>query len=356
MKVGTRIAVLAEPDDDLSTLSIPEEAPASATSKASSATTSSPQESTQSSVGKAKSSESQAEAPPSSKGLDTRSATTNPESSSSKSSSGISTTQKHPLTPSVAYLLHQKQVPTTEAAKIPASGPGGRLLKGDILAYFGTIAKSYPSEQSARLEKMEHLDLRNIRIVPPEQALTPPPSKAAPPQLDAEMDTKIEVSVSFKAVKEVQERMSNALGIDIPLETFVTRAIEISNMDLPRSKIAQPSADELFNQVLGLDNTSSKLSNGHFTPQIVALPLMSSSAILKASASQSDIIDILTGKTPSARRTPRTSIPKSLTGSSAASGVNVFSLSAPKGEEQRAKVFLERVKTVLQVDPGRLVL
>ena len=36
--------------------------------------------------------------------------------------------------------------------------------------------------------------------------------------------------------------------------------------------------------------------------------------------------------------------------------MNVFSISVAKGEEKRARVFLERVKTILQVEPGRLVL
>lgn len=36
--------------------------------------------------------------------------------------------------------------------------------------------------------------------------------------------------------------------------------------------------------------------------------------------------------------------------------MNVFSVTVPMGEERRARTFLERVKTVLQVEPGRLVL
>jgi hypothetical protein len=36
--------------------------------------------------------------------------------------------------------------------------------------------------------------------------------------------------------------------------------------------------------------------------------------------------------------------------------VNVFSVTVPKGEEGRARVFLDRVKLVLEEEPGRLVL
>ncbi len=70
-----------------------------------------------------------------------------------------------------------------------------------------------------------------------------------------------------------------------------------------------------------------------------------------------DIIDILSGRrlvAPSRQvRVPPQGIMGSY-GSGEAS--NVFSVSAAKGEEKRARVFLERVKTILQVEPGRLVL
>jgi hypothetical protein len=39
-----------------------------------------------------------------------------------------------------------------------------------------------------------------------------------------------------------------------------------------------------------------------------------------------------------------------------AATTNIFSVSVPKGDEKRAKVFLERVKIVLEAEPGRLVL
>ena len=35
--------------------------------------------------------------------------------------------------------------------------------------------------------------------------------------------------------------------------------------------------------------------------------------------------------------------------------MNVFSVSVPKGDEKRAQIFLARVKSVLEAEPGRLV-
>ena len=351
-----RIAVLAEPEDDLSTLSIPEDTSPSDTRPVRSPTPLPPQEENKSGSGRVKSSESQAEAPPSSRPADTSSHIREDQSSPREPPPANAKRHSYPLYPSVAQLLHEKGIPAAEADKISASGPQGRLLKGDVLAYLGTISSSYLSEESARISRLEHLDLSNVKIATPPKATPPPPPSPASLHTEVEVDTEIAVSVSFKAVKEVQERIRNVLGIDIPLENFVARAIEISNMDLPRSKSFQPTADELFNQVLGLDRTRPQVFRGSYTPQIIALPSVELS-VRKKPDKKSDIIDMLSGKhTSSSRRTLSTPQSTSLTGSTAGSAINVFSVSAPKGEERRAKVFLERVKTVLQVDPGRLVL
>ena len=354
--MGVRIAVLAELGDDLSTLSIPEDtSPSAPEPRRSSSAPTSPHEQTKSGIDPVKSSESQAEAPPSSKSVDASSQTPEPQSSPREHSSASAKKQSYPLYPSVAQILHEKGISAIEADKILASGPKGRLLKGDVLAYLGTISSSYPSEESARISRLEHLDLSSIKISTPPKVAPPPTSALASFAIEPEADTEIAVSVSFNAVKEVQERIHNVLGIDIPIENFVARAIDVSNMDLPRSKSSQPTADELFNQVLGLDRASLGVSQGSFSPQIVALPSIEL-PVRKSSTKKPDMIDMLTGRYSSGTKR-RFGAPQSasLTGSTAGSVVNVFSVSASKGEEKRARVFLERVKTVLQVDPGRLV-
>lgn len=70
-----------------------------------------------------------------------------------------------------------------------------------------------------------------------------------------------------------------------------------------------------------------------------------------------DIIDILTGRRSIAPSRQVRVPPQGLMASSGSGEAsNVFSVSVAKGEEKRARVFLERVKTILQVEPGRLVL
>ena len=344
--------MIAEPDDDLSSLSLPAEDSTSAPS---------PQEDTESGVNRSKSSESRAEAPPSSKSADTppvtpSSSVSDRDTAPKRSSSGKSSKQAYPLYPSVSQLLHEHNVPASEADKIPASGPKGRLLKGDVLAYVGSIKSSYSSEQSARISKLGYLDLSNVKIAPPKQMPSSSSSSAAavPSTPVPEPDTQIAVSISLEAVLEVQKRIQSTIGVTLPLSTFITRATEVANEDLPRSKYSKASADELFDQVLGLDKIGVKVSRGSFTPQIAALPSVPMRVGARPASKRSDIIDILTGTKSAA---PVRSTPGVLAGSgSALSSTNLFSVSVPKGDERRARVFLERVKTILQVEPGSLVL
>ncbi|KAL8659288.1 MAG: hypothetical protein Q9226_000503 [Calogaya cf. arnoldii] len=343
VKVGNRIAVIAEPDDDLSALELPAEDTTSAPS---------PQEDLKSGVDPSQSSESQAEAPPSSKGADT------PQSSTS--SSGTPRKQTYPLYPSIAALLHEKGIPTSEADHIPASGPKGRLLKGDVLAYLGRISQSYPSEQSARITKLSYLDLSNVQVAAPKEARSQPSAPAQAktseiPEPEPEPDIEIALPISMKSVLEVQKRIQDTLGVTMPLSTFIARATEIANDGLPRPANYKPSNDELFNQVLGLDKVTSKTSRGKFIAQVIALPNATVSRAPSGPLKKHDIIDILTGNPPRAAKSiigPQSA--GILAGSSPAT--NVFSVSAAKGEEKRARVFLERVKTILQVEPGRLVI
>ena len=327
IQVGTRIGVLAESGDDLSTLEIPAED--------STAKPSPKQEGSKP--------EPQAEAPKSS------------DSSSStapiKKPSGPVKKQTYPLLPSVEHLMHENGLDASAIDKMTPSGPNNRLLKGDVLAYLGSIAAGYPAELSGRIEKLSHLDLSNIKLAPP----TPKPAaKATPIPETIAQDVDVAVSISMKAVLEVQKRIQSSLGVFMPLSTFIARATDVANDDLPRSKNYKPTADELFNQVLGLDKvTSANGTRGNFLPQITALPGASPMASLaKASAKKVDVIDFLSGKTKS----PASSISATKSAPEMSASVNVFNVKVPKGDEKRAQAFLQRVKAVLEGDPGRLVL
>ncbi|GKT88149.1 pyruvate dehydrogenase e2 component [Colletotrichum tofieldiae] len=313
VQVGSRIAVIAEPGDDLSSLE------------------SDTAERREAPQGEARA-QQQGGAP--------------------KTSGGKAREQRYPLLPSVQSLVNEHGLDKDAVSRIQPTGPNGRLLKGDVLAYLGSINAETPSKIMDRAVKMSKLDLSNIKVAPkkeaaPQKADQKKPAEAAP------VDSEVALPVSLSKVLEAQGRIQSTLGVFMPVSTFVARAAEVANDDLPPSA-RKPTADELFNQVLGLDRLAPRGSRGYYLPQISALPEPSLLAPRPAARpSPSDIIDLLAApskkaaapKPAAARHTPGVS-----------SGSNLFTVTVPKGDEKRAKVFLERVKLILEEEPGRLVL
>ena len=341
VKVGSRIAVMAEQGDDLQSLEMPAEAPLASSPAASAPPKPDTTAQQQQPSSKASQPERSSKSPP--------------------SPTGKTQNQKYPLYPSVAALLHQHNLSPSE---VRATGPSGRLLKGDVLSHLGRIDPSYSSAQSTRISQLAHLDLSNIKLATPAPKPPPPsaqaqPSKAAEASAAAEEEqaSEIAVPVCLQAVLATQKRVRDSLGIQLPLSTFVTRASEIANRDLPAVK-SPPSADELFNSVLGLDGAKGaagarRTSRGHYIPQVTALPPSPPPFRAGPNGKSDDIVDLLTGRSSRKARAP--AVPAAA-GVLSKDGSNVFSLSVRRGEERRARTYLERVKSVLEVEPGRCVL
>ncbi|KAI2842146.1 hypothetical protein CBS11350_6065 [Aspergillus niger] len=249
----------------------------------------------------------------------------------------------YPLYPSVTQLLHEKGIPESEVSKIPASGPKGRLLKGDVLAYLGAIPAEYPSEQAARLAKLAHLDLSNIKIAAPVKPAEPAPAVEEKPVARPPPTTSVAVSISLAAVLSVQKKIKETLGTTVPLSTFLARATDLANDDLPRSSRETPSADELFDEILGAQPI--KFTRGEYIPELNA---EEARPVQKKQKVEDDLIDFLAGKVSKKAAATAKSVVEP--------AAYVFSLTVPVEEEKRAKVFLDRVKTLLTVEPGRLVL
>jgi len=261
------------------------------------------------------------------------------------SSTTLSQNPTYPLYPSVIQLLREKGIPESTISKIPATGPKGRLLKGDVLAYLGTVAADYPATQAARIAKMSHLDLSNIKLAPRPTERVPVAEEATPA---APAETSVAVSISLGAVLSVQEQIQKTLGITVPLSTFIARASDVANEELPLSSLAHPTANELFDEILGASPVTT--SRGGYIPEVNTMPTATSPP--NRPRVREDIIDFLAGKIT--RRIPES--PASTSPTSMASALNVFSLTIPASDEKRAKVFLDRIRTALQVEPGRLVL
>jgi len=328
IKVGSRIGVLAESGDDLSTLEIP------------------PEEKEAKSPPK----EEKKEATPAK--IEKKEPKPEPKASASsdkpaKKASHDSKKRSFPATPAVASLLLANGLDASTIGSITPTGPQGRILKGDVLAYIKSISSESPTAIASKFDKRSTLP----EFVT-QGEYTPFTKKAAPEAAPEPVieDLEVAVPISMKAVFDVQQRIESTLGVYMPLSTFIARATDVANEGLPRPRSYQPSADELFNDILGINKVvAANGIRGSFLPQITALPEISLSKPTKP-AKKSDIIDLLSGKgfsSHAARAKPAPQVSAS---------VNVFSLKVPQGEEKTAKVFLERVKTVLEVEPGSIVL
>ncbi|KAJ1335307.1 dihydrolipoamide dehydrogenase-binding protein of pyruvate dehydrogenase complex [Microdochium nivale] len=344
IQVGSRIGVLAEAGDDISALELPadeakqqaepeaKKANSSASSSSSSGPSSSSQEFKQGGSGKKQVKKSGDKAPP----------------------------QKYPLYPSVAHLIKENGLDDAAISEMTPTGPQGRLLKGDVLAYLGSVSEQRPAEIKARFDHNSHLDLSNIKIAAPRESAASKKAASAAALETPAVAEKLVVStpISFHKVVEVQKRIEETIGTFLPLSAFIARATDMANDDLPLAANYTPTADELFNQVLGLDKVRGgpATSRGYYMPQVVALPtpsLMGVATKAAAAAARPAKVDLIDLLAPAPRKMQ--SKPKSAA-SVTVSGLNVFSLSVPAAEKKRADAFLKRVKLLLEADPGRLVL
>ena len=262
----------------------------------------------------------------------------------------------YPLYPSVIQLLHEKSIGLSEVEKIPVTGPNGRLLKGDVLAYVGAIEPSYTEEQSGRIASLGHLDLSKIKLAESHESTVTTPDQntsASSTKPAAHPPQTFSVAISLQAVREIRKRVQTTLGVEIPLDTFISRAIEISNDNLPPA-VVEPTADELFAHVLGLEDADWKTAYGKFMPQISPLSEASlrPTGADKIAIQEQDILNILINNTNEATTTKVPTV-SSLNRSEI---TDIFTVTAAKGEERRADIFLKRVKSMLEGNPGNLIL
>lgn len=328
--VGTRIAVLAEAGDDIAALEIPADQP----NKAAGASAGS----------ESASSGSKSESKPASGGSQQR----------KPAQGNQSYEQKYPLMPSVEHLVKANGISEADVSKIKPTGPNGRLLKGDVLAYLGTINAEAPTAVSSRYDHLAHLDLSNIKVAE-KKAAPAPKAEAAPAAAVEELPLEINVPVSLAKVVQVQKKIQDTLGVFLPLSTFISRAAEVANDELPRAQ-HEPTASELFDAVLGLDKVKAATgSRGIYLPQVSAIPAGATYRAKGASAlpAKHDIIDELASRPI---QPPQSNMVTIDTVPGLSSGGNVFTLTVPKAEEERAYVFLQRCKFILEDEPGRLVL
>lgn len=193
VKVGTRIGVLGEQGDDINSLEIPSEDSAGPGPK--SVDTSSVKKDTTS-------------PPP-----EDRPAQVESSAKSTPETSHKHATPKTPHTPSpsVAHLLRTHGIAKDDISRIAGTGPKGRLLKGDVLAFLGQIEKSWPKELESRIHKGGKLDLSNIKIAAPKKAEAKKPVEEK--KVEVPRDTELKLEVSFSEVLKVQSKLQGTSTI-----------------------------------------------------------------------------------------------------------------------------------------------
>lgn len=232
--VGKPIALLAEPGDDISSLERPDlEAETTAPKKE---------------EPKKEEPEPAAEPPKESK-TESAPKETQPAAESNQGSSEVFTkaNPQQKLTPAVELLLHSKGIPTEDAfSKIPASGPKGRLLKGDVLAYLGEINKGAVEKVASYIKNKEHLDLSNIKIAPPkevEKAEAKKPEVVKPSNvLKIEFTSELGEAVSeYKFQYAFEKALHSAIT-----QTYGTRFPEYSRGPSPSGVEVEDVFDDLL--------------------------------------------------------------------------------------------------------------
>lgn len=320
IQVGARIGVLAETGDDLASLEIPEEESSSPPKK------------------EAKPEPTPEKKPEASK---SESSSSSSDQAPAKKSSGPAKKQTRPLLPSVEHLIHEKGLDQAAIDKMTPSGPNNRLLKGDVLAYLGSISESYPAELSSRISKLSHLDLSNIKLAPPP---APKPAEAAQPIASPVSDvTEVSLRVSLKSIIDFQNELDKT-GREWSINSIIMNATKEANTDLPLPTNYKPSSNELFNEILGLSKPATS-SRGNYMPELEQfVPAPKSTKKPISIAKKSDVLDLLTATKKSISKDTKSYDPN----------FGTFYLKVPKAEVKRANVFLQRLKTLMETKPEAL--
>ncbi|KAK1756179.1 hypothetical protein QBC47DRAFT_460042 [Echria macrotheca] len=334
IQVGTRIAVIAEEGDDISSLELPpDEGPKQSQAAAA--------EPAKTEAAPAAPSEAAA-APP------TPAASSKP----AQKSTGKTTKQRYPPLPSVIHLLKVNGLDESVLAEVNATGPNGRILKGDVLAYLGKINAQIPTDISSRFEHNSHLDLSNIKVAkaPEQQPKKAAAAAAAAPEIPKE--TIVELSVSVAAISAVQKRLQSKAGLEFPFSSFIFRAADIANESLPRVP-KKVNTDRLFNEILGVSSEADYFSRGAYLPDVGTVRSVSvASSVTKTPPAKTDLLDILAGKSGRSTKKVSRGVEEGVLSGPAAT----FSLTVPSAEAERAAVFLQRMKVLLEKEPEKLVL
>lgn len=231
--VGEAIAIIAEPGDDLATLELPDISSGAAPKK----------EESKPEKPKKQEEPKKKEEPKKS----------SPSSSSSSAPSGsVEANKKQTLSPSVASLLEANDISKEDAlSKIQASGPNGRILKGDVLAYLGRISQDSVNKVSSFVNSHANLDLSNIeklKITPKEAAK--PSGKPEKPKKEIKV---ISETINLGSVEESVKSLSAESALSFDLANYVKEASKRSeSFAYQRRSVSSDYYDPIFEDLVAL--------------------------------------------------------------------------------------------------------
>lgn len=247
--VGKPIALLAEPGDDLSSL----EKPSLETESSQAAPKEAPKEEAKEQPKEQPKKQSEEQSKPKKSGSD-------------GSSDGVfaSANPSQKLMPSVELLLHQNNISADDAiSKIPASGPNGRLLKGDVLAYIGQIKKESVASIAKFIRSREHLDLSNIKLAEPKPKDTGKPESIEPEKpsnvLTVEVTSEFSQDISkekfqYAFEKSIKSAIKHTYAQRFPQYSSSPSASSLVESDLFDDLLAPPVTKNRF-EVYGINYT-----------------------------------------------------------------------------------------------------
>ncbi|XBW36020.1 hypothetical protein QEN19_001595 [Hanseniaspora menglaensis] len=241
IQVGSPIAVLAEEDDDLSTLDF------DALTKTPAAKKEEP-----------KKDELKKEEP---KKQTTPPKTQAPTKSTESNSSIFKKADPNQtLYPSVIQLLHLNHISTEKAiAEIPATGPKGKLLKGDVLLYLQKINKDTYIKLHEYLQKGTVLDLSNIELKKAEPKKVETPIVLKPIVLTANVNLPPLVEGAY--FEDVEEAISKKLQ-KLEREVYKLQALRSEYYDADfESLVSKRYSESLFKYEWSLDTIGGSKQN-----------------------------------------------------------------------------------------------
>lgn len=232
--VGKTIAVIAEPGDDVANLELPKPEAG----------------------GVAGQSPAPKEEPKPVKKEEQKTAELETKTSPSKASisGGQAADTKQTLLPSVSGLLSANGISKEDAFKnIKATGPNGRLLKGDILVYLGKASGESLEKLEKEISKNSKLDLSNIEIKSSTEAA---PSKVSKDTKNAAVSESspaapakpepviLKQDFSLGDLELLQSTVAGTLGSSIELSRLVEKASKAAYRDI--KEFTKPKRSSLY--------------------------------------------------------------------------------------------------------------